>query len=685
MRKTTLTLLFLFFISSTAQCQRILEIVSPPMTNLFTEIAQDDFVYFSERGGLTLQRYDGTTWTAFDYPVRDDIQLEFQDYSENLFVFGANVYVVLVKGGTSVKYLYQFNGASFSPLAFPGNVVSNAVIFRGKIHVLIETTLGVKLFSYNGSVVSEVPSSLMTTTQSYSLRGGGRYLYIRGNGGYSTLPDYLKRYDGSTFRNLPAVHGSVHELNQTFQIFGSEKVYLVFDDRAIYYYDGISMTEIYRVDGVPVYSPLLWRGDLYFEAGAGTHPVTLYKCIEGSRSEITVPGATLVRIYRFALYRDNLYLPVQNSSGYFIYSYDGTAFTSFLSLPGVAGEGTSIEVRQGNLVILPRVGSDSSAYEYSGTGFTEIQVPGDEWLFEIQESARCYHAWMIGYFDRDDYEYKFVLAVERPDASCPPLDESETTVIPTRLQVYERIVISPYGRERDWCWTGIEVDWEIIPTCPFPCTDPKIISTMKDKNGKISWQKTFSEPFNASISLTDTQPYTLSLGVETNQIVEDVLVFNNDLVNKGFESFKLDMYPKQDYFYLTVTTDKDIEVPFTMTLRNMQGQSLWQEKYTAPMDELIRAYVPKAGDYLQFSLQPNPTSSVTYYPNPTEGKLTISVSDDNQSVWVSVSDFNGKVISRKDNIGSGEHTLDISNQKPGLYILTIVEGKSTRRELIGVK
>jgi len=682
MKKITLTLFLLFIISSIVFSQRTLEIITAPEPHHFHEVADDSFAYFTTDGSM-FYRYDGTATQSFMFPMRDDVQTNYNLLYNELLIYKSSVYVTLLAYG---EFLYRFDGTSFLPIDFPGPIASNVVIYRERIYAMIRTETGSRLYSFDGTTIREVPSSSVTSIK--CRLSAGSFLYIQGSVeapviGYAA---FLKKYDGATIEDItvPALMGTI----RTFHQLASNKVYFVCDaaiNEEIYYYNGSTLTEVYHgAEGSQIVSPVLFRRSLYFTTRSVPFPPVLMKCSETGSSEVAIPSSlTLLGLTNMAVFRDNLYLPLSTASEENIYLYNGSAFIEFFTPPdGI--NGVSIKVRQGMLSILARPGTDDVAYEYDGVSFTEIRAPGGEQIFQAEESSECFHVWMLGYFDKKALEQKFVLAVEKPDAICTPPDEESVIIIPREISGYEHFVLEGPAFLRDWCWSGIDIDWEGQP-CVYPCEEPKFTSTLKDKNGKIAWQKTFSEPFSASIPLADTQPYELSLAVEKNNTPNNVLVFDKDLVNKGVESIVIDLYPKDEYIYLTVTTDKNVKIPFTMSLKNTQGQSLWEGKYTAPMDQLIREFVSKAGDYLQFSLQQAAVSGVTYYPNPSTGKFTIDVNNDNQAVSVSVSDFNGQIIYKMDNLRQGENTFEVPGQKAGLYVLTIVEGKSIRKELISVK
>jgi hypothetical protein len=78
----------------------------------------------------------------------------------------------------------------------------------------------------------------------------------------------------------------------------------------------------------------------------------------------------------------------------------------------------------------------------------------------------------------------------------------------------------------------------------------------------------------------------------------------------------------------------------------------------------------------QVSVEKNTESTIhlEVYPNPTNGKLTLRISDDNQSVLnYQVYDIQGRII--EENQFSQQHELDLSNHQNGVYLLRLMDQK----------
>lgn len=237
-----------------------------------------------------------------------------------------------------------------------------------------------------------------------------------------------------------------------------------------------------------------------------------------------------------------------------------------------------------------------------------------------------------------------------------------------------------YARERDWCWTGIDIDWKIEGICTTPpCPPPSVEATLTDKHGKIAWQKNSDKPFSEQFPADE--PYTLSIGVGKDKSMSRVFDFDQHLVSKGMEEISMKIFPDEKYFQLTANTKNKEKTPFTLSLLDTKGEAVWQQNFVAPMDERIRAFTSQPGNYFRFSIPGNENSSITFYPNPFQGSITIEAKELDIPLTISLSDLNGKIITQRIMHEAGSYTIDADNQKPGLYILTF-SGKQTRRELV---
>ncbi len=654
----------------------------------FDQLESAEFLYVAESNAAVLRRYDGTTLTNFPYPVRIGRQLLYQRFpSQNIADFRSSLFLILHEDGGSFKHVYRFNGATFSRINFPGSILSNLVVYGDRLYAVIETGGSAKLYAYNGSTVTEVPGGSFAMQDQCEIRTGGNYLYIHGWGDLSAA--YLIRFDGLGFRPIPDVPTHVGALEHVVAMPGSEKTYFEFRVyNSVYFYDGTLLTESFSQPGQK--TPLVrWGDEVVFQATL-LDP-QLFICDDGSCREISAPAGSVLNDARtIAVYRDELYLSLRVGSTDFVHTYDRTTFTEFFEFPDNAN-GPALDVREGLLLMVPNPGTGDKAYEYTGTEFIEIRTPAEEWLHESKASNTCLHGWSISYFDEAIKENRWKFAVERPDPACvpPPPGSATVSVIPSRLSQYDRIEMAAAARNRGWCWNEIIVDWEISPICPgfpkIPCSDPAISTEFADAKGKIVLYKVFEKPFEFSVPLQDDRGYTMQIGLVEDDKKTTAVRYEDQLVSKGIESIALDMYPQDDYFFLTVSTDKGVQTPLTITLKDAKGNALWKQNLTAPVDQRIRAFVDTPGDYLELSFGGKSRKGFTLYPNPVAGTLFIDGYESLIPVRINVRDLNGRIVLADREVAPGVNEVDLSGYKPGLYVLTITEGKETERRLIQLR
>lgn len=673
MKKMTLTFFMAATLCSFTFAQHVMEMIEGDYSSPPRSLVHDNRLFIPT--GSTLKVYTGEAFEDFSLPVVGGIRLTF---SQDIFSFRGSPYLTMYAEPDN-WFIGRFTGSGVSNFRLPHSLISNVIVFNGLAYLVLRTTSGEKLYSFNGTSLVEVAS--FTGETRYNLHVAGSFLYIDGSDRRSRT---LHRYNGATLTSIP-VPSSSRGLSDVFQIRSSSSAYIVLYD-VLYHYNGVTLTEVFRHPyELGIANPVMWNGVLYFRYyTGGTFEELLYRCSGTTLTEVTLPAGTSlsesINDGVVTIYRDHLYTPLLVEDETVVYRFDGATWESVYNW-GDRGNSLTIKERRGKLVFY-RVVNDRIAVEYDGASTFESfgLPPGIDWFAEPAGTTACYHLWMTGRVEDDEHKWSFVK--ETFDTVCVTPSPGSASVIPANLGEFERFGMGHHARDRDWCWTGIDVDWDIIPICLTPpCAPPSVQTTLVDKTGKISWQKIFDKPFTSSFSLSDTQPYTLSVAVEKDKKFGSVLLLDKDLVNKGVDDLSIDFRPKQDYFRLTVSTDKQQEVPMIMTLRNTAGASLWEKKFTAPFDDVISAYIAKAGDYLQFSLQAQP-KSISYYPNPFNGKLNFTTDNGSDAIAIAVSDMNGKVITQKQLKDSGEHSIDITGQKPGLYILTITEGKTIRKELI---
>lgn len=209
------------------------------------------------------------------------------------------------------------------------------------------------------------------------------------------------------------------------------------------------------------------------------------------------------------------------------------------------------------------------------------------------------------------------------------------------------------------------------------------MTTLTDLNGKTTWSKTFTKPFQTQVPLADMQGYTLSLAVEKDKLVKDMLILGPDLVNKGIEKISLDVSAKEASFHVQASTKKQANVPLQISFHNEQGKELWSEKLIAPFDKTFSPKTSEPGAYFQFSSDAA-SALVSFYPNPASGQLFV----DNRSteeLSMTLSDLSSQLLLKQDKLTKGINGVSLSKIGPGLYVICFSGAKELRKELLQVK
>jgi hypothetical protein len=470
----------------------------------------------------------------------------------------------------------------------------------------------------------------------------------------------------------------------------SDEVYFLLGV-ALIYSDGRGTSTI-LVDNIETgeyaYSAQWYNGQFYFVRNHGfDRMVTLTRAEGPVTFPITIPGGALLLGDESAVVlRDHLYLLVHQDVGSdHVFRFDGVGFEDVFTIP-VFPASPTLANRDGKLVITPSMLNDGIAYEYDPLEVITIRTPDEEHFEIVRKSATCYHVWSLEKVDTNIDAYQWYIAIERINATCetPVPPGSSTSVIPEGLSEYQRLESLVRAPERDWCWTDIDIDWIIDPLClHIPCPIEEISTSLSDNKGTV-WQKTFDKPFSTTFPFDDKQPYVLSAGIKSGKKIENFLILESDLVNKGIESVDMDFYPQEDYFYFTVSTDKGVKVPLMLSLLGKSGETLWERKFEAPLDEIVKSYVSKPGALLKLSVQTK--AVVKVYPNPATDKVTIDTKLASTVTDIYINDLQGALMLTMKALKPGTlSTLDISGMKSGLYVLTIVEGKTSGKILLKVK
>jgi hypothetical protein len=110
---------------------------------------------------------------------------------------------------------------------------------------------------------------------------------------------------------------------------------------------------------------------------------------------------------------------------------------------------------------------------------------------------------------------------------------------------------------------------------------------------------------------------------------------------------------------------------------------LWKEQFTAPFQKQLseRFNEPVASISIN---GPEDKISFTYYPNPSNGAFTVMVNYVNLPAELSVYDMQGFRIHQQI-VKESKVPINMSIQKPGLYVLSLKNGSDEIKELIQIK
>lgn len=674
--------------------------VSDPMSDrTFKTIVYDSKLYASENGASFLRAYNGSSVTHYTYPVVSGNQLSVNDHDflkEPFTVFNNKLYTVLSHYAVD-QYLYSFNGSVFTAVPLPHHPVSNPVVYNGQLHVLTETPTGLELLRYDGSTVSvALPIAATVIGAEFELFVAGEYLYIlfsvdTPDGAYARIV----RYDGSSSITLPDI--LQWNVSDIVGMPGTPNVLIVQDAFMIYHFDGTTLTTLDSEYGYQTTGILVWQNAFYYQRSfEPVLPGTVYKYKDGILSAIALPdGAQPMFDGEMVVYNDELYIPANASDGTItIYKYNGSSASLFYYFAGLIepiSPATWLGVRNGNLLIIPYTDDHDYAFEYNGSTITLLQTTDGAHITKYITTIGCNHFWGLNYYSIPT-GYQYQIGAENALSCGMP-------IIPSSLWEYERFRIATFTNNRKWSWAGIDLDFAIDTLCAFPplCPDPQIQVSLYDKPGNAAWQKTFDASFHEKFPVAD-KPYALLTGIDNYHAeFQNIVSLDGSLVPKGVEQVTIDIKPDEHYFNLDVKTKHNKKVPFTISLLDAKGKTLWKENLVAPVNKKLSGTVREPGSSLRIapasrSCKHFLAHNIRYYPNPVRGKLNIDIDREDDgaerlstSVQIAITDFKGSKIVSEQFEDAGTKQLDLGGYKPGLYILTITAGDEIRKELIQLK
>lgn len=607
-----------------------------------------------------------------------------QPTESEMVVYQHSLYLVLQNAAHTSYSLYRYNGSTFTAIALPANYrlfadthfeVLNGSLYFMPDHVPGDTTAA-ELMRYDGATVTpiDIPNNLIPKD---SMRLSGHRPFVFENKLYVEVVrldsirldpftvTYWVKYDGSSFSRMKVPVRFTCQVAYTAPIPSDKKV---FQGKLFARYKDFVTDQ---------YQPIRYNGSVVDVDTS--HP-----------SYIARPGGCEMEIYN-----GYLYIPTYTSGpgtpyGGKLNRYDGITQTAVTIPAALRYANTTLEVYNGKLWGAMYDGAAVPQwYSYNGTTFslkplpagTAIHPPGDQRIF----NCKLYITLLTG---TSGGLPVYGLYTYTEAAACA------ASVLPEAFGRFERIDIRAYGPERDWCWTGIDIDWTFPTPCELPdCTDPVFAASLLEKPGAVVWSKTFDKPFQALFPADDKQPFITTVGMLQGKTFEDVLIFDKELVPAGLESIGLEMKPQSRQFQLTATADNGKKVPFIMALLDANGKTIWQETYTAPLSTSVKAEVKEPGVSLRFmavpNLLPKGAARVSVFPNPATPAAATAIDIDTpgspQPARLTITNFYGKVIYQADVMAPAVHYPTLANATPGLYVVTVTLRSTEYRSVLMIK
>ncbi len=433
------------------------------------------------------------------------------------------------------------------------------------------------------------------------------------------------------------------------------------------------------------------NGDVYTIGGGNSHVTLLKYTSEEGTPQVLVDQPTPATVPRLAVHNsNNIYIAWCDANRMNIYSYNATGSlsheTAYIQADGLGVHMSEMKLdRSGDVYFVVDNSTLDTPFnvvmKYDGRlrqkWLRYSRLFSEDWRhilsMHIDDLYNLYlaGAMLVGVEDHG-YVAKFI----------PP---ASTGIPPEALAEFERIDFSMYAREHDWCWNDIIIDWEIIPCVPPNiCPDP-IMKASLINSKKVIWEEKFTKsPFLAALPQSNTMN-VLTLSKEVENAFQPVIVVDDNLVKNGFSNLTLSIHPAKNILNIKAETQKGAQLPFTITLLNKAGNSVWQEEFLAPLEKEIKAFANEPGVTLKISA-PGDEFKLSYFPNPFSEKLNIEIENETSLPdELAVYTLQGKKIIGQSVGSTGRYDVNMNNEKPGLYILIVKVGDKETKKLIELK
>jgi hypothetical protein len=203
-----------------------------------------------------------------------------------------------------------------------------------------------------------------------------------------------------------------------------------------------------------------------------------------------------------------------------------------------------------------------------------------------------------------------------------------------------------------------------------------------NSRGGLVWEQYFDSDFQVTLPSRITYQ-TVSVSLGTGKYKTKILSFDKSFLGSGANGIELEFKPQEDYTYFNITG------AYTGNLLNIdlideQGSKVWSKQIRPPFSQAITDKITRPGTTLVFSsnrrtLSPfteENTSSIRYYPNPSEDKLVVELRDGMEEgpAQVTLHNMTGELEYSNSFSSDSGNQLQIEKQKPGMYILSVKIG-----------
>jgi hypothetical protein len=206
MKKMTLTFFLAATLCSFTFAQHVMETIEGDFPDPVKSLTYDNRLFVPYES--TLKVYAGEAYENFSMPTIGGRRLGF---SGDIFSYRGSP-VLTMYNGVDAWFIGRFTGSGFTTVRLPHRLASNAVVFNDIVYMVLQTPAGRRLFSFNGSVITEV--GLLPTSTRNVLHVAGSFLYIDCNGVGTRA---LSRFNGTTLTSIP-IPSSASDLKSVLRL-----------------------------------------------------------------------------------------------------------------------------------------------------------------------------------------------------------------------------------------------------------------------------------------------------------------------------------------------------------------------------------------------------------------------------------------------------------------------------------